>query len=249
MFACGCRIAFDDVTRDGAVTGDTVTLDVLSGHDEDGDGIIDADDRCPMTPDVTNADGDGDGVGDICDSEPTLARQTWTYFSAMNEVIPLTVNPPDAWTMNADDYSFIDTGGQEQIRRAGMVGNIDVWIGFEVDQVNATGAQTAIIINSQNLPYFYGEIFDGGAGARLSITRYDGATYTSLASTPLGGSFPLGRTDIYLAARLAPASFTIGARGQSAMASTPNYIGDALLIFAFSKHSGRVRYLAIVESQ
>src|SRR5262249_24465228 len=39
-----------------------------SGGDSDGDGIGDADDRCPNRPNPAQEDLDGDGLGDVCDS-------------------------------------------------------------------------------------------------------------------------------------------------------------------------------------
>jgi Tol biopolymer transport system component len=37
--------------------------------DSDGDGILDADDNCPSTPNPTQTDTDGDGLGDACDPD------------------------------------------------------------------------------------------------------------------------------------------------------------------------------------
>ncbi len=39
-------------------------------QDDDGDGICDADDNCPDTPNPGQEDGDGDGVGNACDNCP-----------------------------------------------------------------------------------------------------------------------------------------------------------------------------------
>jgi hypothetical protein len=36
--------------------------------DSDGDGVCDADDNCPLTPNPDQADSDGDGIGDACDT-------------------------------------------------------------------------------------------------------------------------------------------------------------------------------------
>ena len=38
-------------------------------EDADDDGILDADDNCPTTPNTDQADGDGDGIGDACDDD------------------------------------------------------------------------------------------------------------------------------------------------------------------------------------
>lgn len=49
----------------------TITLDCnVSGKDKDGDGITDAKDNCPDTPNPNQLDSDGDGLGDACDRCP-----------------------------------------------------------------------------------------------------------------------------------------------------------------------------------
>ncbi len=40
--------------------------------DDDGDTVEDAADNCPLDANADQADGDGDGIGDVCDSETVV---------------------------------------------------------------------------------------------------------------------------------------------------------------------------------
>lgn len=244
----GCRINFDDVAGD-ARAGDGPAGDVVFGHNEDGDAFADVDDFCPHIASATNVDGDGDLVGDICDAEPTLARQTWLSFSPMTGPIPFAAGPATAWTMNADDWHFTDPASstQAQLIRTGMVANLDVWVGLDIEVVGPGNVQAAIIING-SIPYWYGELFEATADARITIMEYDGSAFVARSSSLTGAPFPIGPVDLHLAARPG-VSLTIEGAGTSAVYSTPGYAGDNQLLLAFSNLTGRVRYIAIVTSQ
>ncbi|HMO03567.1 MAG TPA: glycoside hydrolase family 31 protein [Kiritimatiellia bacterium] len=58
---------------DNAAAKDVV-ISFINTIDTDGDGIFDANDNCPTTPNANQADTDGDGVGNACDNCPTVAN-------------------------------------------------------------------------------------------------------------------------------------------------------------------------------
>ena len=71
VLASGCDAIFGlhpaVLRSDSAI--DTARDTLVTGHDEDGDGVIDTADNCPADVNVAQADGDGDGVGDACDPD------------------------------------------------------------------------------------------------------------------------------------------------------------------------------------
>src|SRR5882724_8484272 len=59
---------FFDAARDEALVLDFGVTDIVAiCHDQDGDGVCDADDDCPLVANADQADADGDGIGDACD--------------------------------------------------------------------------------------------------------------------------------------------------------------------------------------
>lgn len=54
--------------------------EVIAPVDSDGDGILDSEDNCPNTPNPDQADSDGDGVGDACETTcPNGMVSYWTF--------------------------------------------------------------------------------------------------------------------------------------------------------------------------
>ncbi len=74
LSGCG-RFAFEDVPTDAPLLDEELPPAVpagCTGPDEDGDGWPNACDTCLVDRDPFHRDGDGDGVGDVCDPRPAI---------------------------------------------------------------------------------------------------------------------------------------------------------------------------------
>jgi hypothetical protein len=65
------------------------------GPDSDGDGLVNASDNCPLTPNITQVDSDGDGLGDACDA----------VFTTRMEVQPTNISLSSTATVNIVVFS------------------------------------------------------------------------------------------------------------------------------------------------
>lgn len=77
--------------------------------DEDGDALGDVCDPCPPSP--NNADGDGDGVGDVCDPNPTTAGDQIALFEGFSSGIPASWVNMGGWTASNGDAVIISSDG------------------------------------------------------------------------------------------------------------------------------------------
>jgi hypothetical protein len=83
---CFSADVFFDTARDealvldGGASGADAKQIVAICRDQDGDGVCDVDDDCPLDADADQADTDGDGLGDACDpcTGATIAKQKLT---------------------------------------------------------------------------------------------------------------------------------------------------------------------------
>ena len=62
--------------------------------DDDGDGVLDTEDNCPLSTNADQLDTDGDGTGDVCDTDDDGD-------GVEDSNCPLTANPDQAdWNNN-----------------------------------------------------------------------------------------------------------------------------------------------------
>ena len=83
------------------------------GHDEDGDAVDDNCDNCPTYPDLELADGDSDGVGDICEwqGHETSFEDITTFDPFTGSMSPSwTSDGAGSWTMEGDLLTGVTDG-------------------------------------------------------------------------------------------------------------------------------------------
>ncbi|GMN11251.1 hypothetical protein MTsPCn9_20440 [Croceitalea sp. MTPC9] len=66
------RIVFQSdpsVNQEGAIIDDFIIEGFQDDDDDDNDGVLDVDDNCPLIGNASQADNDGDTIGDVCDPD------------------------------------------------------------------------------------------------------------------------------------------------------------------------------------
>lgn len=180
LFAAGCgRVAFDE--RTDAPIGPI-------GHDEDGDGVGDADDVCPHLA-GSQDDADGDGVGDDCDFAPMSPTERIALFVTFEGgAHPFTTSGAGTLIPQSDALRFTGVDNQLAVTlpafaSARVAGGADI---LAITAPANEQIQLYLSVGSDMQPHDYVELNQvGGAFQRASITRYDGSTYVPLQTQPL----------------------------------------------------------------
>jgi hypothetical protein len=181
LCACG-RLGFDplggatpgDATRDtrSDTPSDTSSDTSMSactaiGHDEDGDGVDDACDRCPHVADPAQPDTDGDGVGDACDPSASTTERI-VFFDPFTSASPLPawvdISGSAAQTFTGDSVLFDGTGAA--INRDWQLAMSPENTLFELGGAvlaGAAGDRQLLVHATQGAAEYYCELFDGSS--------------------------------------------------------------------------------------
>lgn len=248
LVIAGCgRIDFDEL----APVRDAMSI----GHDEDGDGLGDADDPCPHVAIGGTSDGDGDGVGDACDPNPTTPGDRFALFS------PLTpgTNPfADFAGFDQKDDALhviaLGNGNSKNLIADLPVESARLDIGFEILEVVGTSMDQHQIAGGLDaaLPYYFVELNENDQGVRdVAIVSYDSTNGYQLLGTVAHGGMHAGRGVLRYDARAGAApSFELDAGWTGEMyqtsASTPSYTGSVMPRWTINGLDVDIRYVAII---
>jgi hypothetical protein len=252
--ACG-RWRFDEISRDDAGMPDVVT-----GHDEDGDGLPDVVDRCPQIA-GDNADADGDGVGDACDPNPGTPTERITLFATMQPGdVPFSDMP--GWVQNADSiFGNVNPGGvpaTNALPIARALGTARIDVRFTIMAINGTSAdqhQVACGLEG-TVPFYFAELNDNAMLTQhyLGITSYDATNgYQSIDQMDVPGGLHTGPGLLRLDANATARTWSVqaGWLGElyTASGSTAAYTGSTTIRFVINGLDVDLQSVTIVETQ
>jgi hypothetical protein len=218
-------------------------------HDEDGDGVADAFDNCPQLPNTDQADGDGDGVGDVCDPEPMNPRQTIALFNPMTGPDP-SYTLVSSWSYPGDAWHFAAADGVGEIHYSMPLANADLWWELDVTARTTPAYEVSIAIGDDARPFFYGELYDDSANAKVAISEFDGTTYSSLKLDPLPNYLHTGSISLHWEVRTTPPviAFDAGWPGEpyNLLATSSTYTGGDNLSFYVQNLDVDVKSLTVI---
>ena len=175
LLLAGCgRFGFDARPTDAAL--DATPCVPVGTHDEDADGIIDSCDVCPHLADATQADTDGDRVGDACDPEVDLPRQRIALFDPFTSIADWT--PIGPVVPEADSVSLGGIGLSGSLRRDFVPATDTLVIGARTF-ATGTGQRLFALIFKEvvNGKAFYCELFEDPDAQLLLTYTLDSMTF------------------------------------------------------------------------
>jgi hypothetical protein len=247
LTACG-RIRFDErhVPRDGA----PADMMLSAAHDEDGDGIPDADDPCPHVPgDAT--DTDGDGVGDDCDVDAGTPDQHWLLFSTLQP----GDEPFDDLTGFVQEADSVRGVADEFPGIAVSFAKARIDVGWEIHALTGAGQHQISFgcddSTGANDEYYFSELNENDPTRDAAIVAYDSVSgYQALSEMdpgPLHAGTGYNRIDMDPAATVARIGWS-PSQFYDLSAPAPGYAHTDLVRFSLHGVDVSLRYVAIIGS-
>ncbi len=149
-----CIDADGDLDGDGLPNGKDFCQHAAGGEfDEDGDGIGDDCDACPIAPPRATPDSDGDAVESPCDPAPSEAGDEILFFDGFNGSLAAEWKPSmesmGKWTAANGELTVNLAGvpGQQNLQRVvNGKSNVAVEIGYKVDRVEDSDTRHLVAV-------------------------------------------------------------------------------------------------------
>ena len=238
---------------DGPTGLEISTVCVEVGHDEDGDGVDDACDKCPHIADPAQPDADLDGVGDACDPSNSSSEKIVffdPFTSQRPEWIHAITNAPITYQ---GDSAFVDggSGGNTSFSLAMSPNNRLFEVGGAV--VNgASGSRQLTLFAGETVGEYYCEIFDD-TNFFFGLTHtLDDMTYVDDGNVTLAGAF---QNQAFAMSNRRTGTSTVQCKtnypgvGNSIEHQIPTSIVPTEIGFYVQKIQFRADYFIIIETQ
>jgi hypothetical protein len=194
---------------------------------------------------------DGDGVGDACDPEPSMARQRIVLFDPFTSLSPgWSIEDGREQVVN-DQLVFAAQGSSLAIARPYAPGLDRLVLGVHTGARGA-GGQAVVALQARSLVSFrnnYCELYDN-AGLFLFFTVYDGASYThpgmQQATNALANGDGTLRYDLQQGS--ARCASTLHGETLEVNAPAPAFAVDSLRLFA-NNVDVRIDYLVMIRTE
>lgn len=191
-----CIDANGDIDGDGIPNGKDFCEHMAGGaNDEDGDGIGDECDRCPIAPPPSQADPDGDAVDSPCDPDTRTPGDKILLFNGFNTAV---ANPGADWKFQNGEAVVTpaapDAVEELKLPLATATNHISIYAAYRIGGVasGATQADAAVASATVGLPMGMSRVQCGGSrssGSDALLLKSDSDGASNQSTKPVTNVF------------------------------------------------------------